>query len=243
MADRVPEGRQTPKMNRKNRLVLYSTVVTVSICICCAGTAVIIPKLFDMGFTEIIEPFKSLEGVLSPPSEQVLERVVGSALVSEAQKTLMVEEKQVGAPLGTVWRWKRETDGRFRLEQPLQLYDVPEKVVSRIFPLWRFSVTASSSLVLPFRPAKGEASLNGKVYFHILYQYHFSHRDFKELVIATRKQDDREELRFLALTYWDGDKVREWIWLDSAGVPTRRGVTYTEAGSGREWYFEFVCAR
>jgi hypothetical protein len=230
-------------MNRKNRLVLNSTVITVSFCICCGGIAMIIPKLFDTSFTEIIEPFKSLEGVLSPPSEQVLERVVGSALVSEAQKTLMVEEKQVGAPLGTVWRWKRETDGRFRLEQPLQLYDVPEKVVSRIFPLWRFSVTASSSMVLPFRPAKGEASLNGKVCFHILYQYHFFHRDFKELVIATRKQDDREELRFLALTYWDGDKVREWIWLDSAGVPTRRGVTYTEAGSGREWYFEFVCAR
>jgi len=230
-------------MNRKNRLVLNSTVITVSFCICCGGIAMIIPKLFDTSFTEIIEPFKSLEGVLSPPSEQVLERVVGSALVSEAQKTLMVEEKQVGAPLGTVWRWKRETDGRFRLEQPPQLYDVPEKVVSRIFPLWRFSVTASSSLVLPFRPAKGEASLNGKVYFHILYQYHFFHRDFKELLIATRKQDDREELRFLALTYWDGDKVREWIWLDSAGVPTRRGVTYTEAGSGREWYFEFVCAR
>jgi hypothetical protein len=230
-------------MNRKNRLVLNSTVITVSFCICCGGIAMIIPKLFDTSFTEIIEPFKSLEGVLSPPSEQVLERVVGSALVSEAQKTLMVEEKQVGAPLGTVWRWKRETDGRFRLEQPLQLYDVPEKVVSRIFPLWRFSVTASSSLISPLRPAKGEASLNGKVYFHIIYQYHFLHRDFKELVIATRQQGDREELRFLALAYWDGDEVREWIWLEDAGVPTRRSVTYTEAGSGREWHFEFVRAK
>jgi|GEM_PF-6498749 len=230
-------------MNGKRKLILTSGAAAASFCICCAGIALVVPKLFESSFTEIIEPLKPLKGVLSPPPEQVLERVVGSVLVSEARKTSAVEEKQVGAPVGTVWRWKRENDGRFRLQEPIQLYDVPKKVVSRIFPLWRFSVTASSSLISPLRPAKGEASLNGKVYFHIIYRYHFIHSDFKELVIATRQQGDREELRFLALAYWDGDEVRELIWLEDAGVPTRRSVTYTEAGSGREWHFEFVSAK
>jgi hypothetical protein len=223
-------------VNRKSKLSAFLALVVLTL-IGCAGAGVLARRLFYTNFTETFEPLRPLQGALSPPPDQVLKRLIGETPVGDATKATSVAEHQVGAPRGTRWQWKRDKHGRFHLQEPLKLYDTPEKVMSRVFPLWRFAVSTTPPVRMP--PAKGTVVRNGEEFYHILYQYTF-HRDFKELVIATRQQDNQETLRFLKLTFWDGDTVIEYIEPNSA--PKRRQVIYTESSTGREWRFEFVLA-
>lgn len=223
-------------MSRKSRLSAFLALVVLTL-IGCAGAGVLARRLFYTNFTETFEPFQPLQGVLSPPPDQVLKRLIGETPVDDARKVTSVAEHQVGAPRGTRWQWERNEHGKFHLQEPLELYDTPEKVMRRVFPLWRFAVRTNTLVRMP--PAKGTVVRNGEEFYHILYQYTF-HSDFKELVIATRLQDNQESLRFLKLTFWDGDTVTEYIEPNSA--PQRRHVIYTESSTGREWRFEFVLA-
>jgi hypothetical protein len=224
-------------MNKKSKLWASLALVVLTL-LGCAGAGVLMRRLFYTNFTETFEPLRPLQGVLSPPPDQVLQRLIGETPVDDSRKATSVSEHQVGAPRGTLWRWKQEKNGQFRLQELIQLYDTPEKVVNRVFPLWRFAVSTTSLIRMP--PAKGTVVKNGEEFYHILYQYTF-HRAFKELVIATRQQDNQETLRFLKLTFWDGDTVIEYIIPNSA--PKRRHVIYTESSTGREWRFEFVLAQ
>jgi len=60
--------------------------------------------------------------------------------------------------------------------------------------------------------------------------------DARKATSFAARQNTQESLRFLKLTFWDGDTVTEYI------EPKRKHRIYTESSTGREWRFEFVLA-